>query len=1219
MALYQPTNIIPSSYTKGTVDAVNDKMEISWQVNGNSAMTAFQIDFYLNDANSTPVTSTGRLEDNCPFYGTDRFGRPQFFTWNANDTWNSFNSGFTNGNEYKYKITQWYKGENRVLRCQANVALTKGNTYYFTSLNSTAIVYFSVSQSLATGANYIYYSYTNDEIWVQSGTKIVLCSGGYIENGTAPNGAIEVTGNIANAQIEELFVSQTSSNIFSTNATPTLTILQTNTNYSDNISFQNYVKIITNEELVLNSTNYFSFDKKNVNGELIANYASFTASENAIPNNTTIFYNILENTAYYLNRANEQVPLTITISSSQPISGKDLGKATLFITTSIGYFTAEYTSETGNPIRWIRWQVATANNGNVGEILADTGDIYTLTLNFEFNGLFNGQQYAIRAIGESESGQECDTGWILFNINIENQGEYSGSFTVQCLNKENATLLEWEGVETIPPTVSPQGYEPTISNGSVTLLPKDGDTEYLVTWDEQGTEPMNFDEPWTAVWKGKLKSKIATTSKVRSYLLNGFASMPAEDKDHTITLVGLNIGGEPIETTKTINGVRVNYDSFPQRQSDGTYLTEFTFRAVNPYVRVSTVANLKLSPSASVIFGQSRINPDGSNTQIIRSNGIPTYAEGEITYLGYIYTGFRTYNGAIINYKVVGEENLLDYKINVEENTITVELWGKSKLYNISVTLNLTYATAYYTKFEYNLTDLPNFVKISGYSIDNQNSVTSFTDTTITTKLYATTKGEEVSANLEVEYLYNIISSQGKLFNILSNNIIISISEQTFTMFISSEIVAQQTLLTDTQILTVIIMPKMLILISDFGNKQEKYQFPLAQYQQPITSVSIYGGDSGATVDSVSIYQGDSSNILSLYENHDFEPVWNSPDYELYMTANFNGNLEGGTGTATGSGFRVYRQEVGKNVLTPIATVPSTTTSIKDYGIVSRKAYKYSLYAYDNNGAFMSAVENEKVVATCFKNYSLLVCDYDEENDEYHVRKQYLFALNLSTGSVGNNNSPTLNANFTRYPTRMPSTQNYASGTLQGLIGAIYTVPALIEQISNYKWTAKPSTMDYFDNVDLEQELYDLSTAPYQLFLRDMKGRLRMIHTSAPITMTTNIKQKQQSISMSLSWVEIGDASDVTIIQTPKDEGWNNDNQVLDVSLDVDVETGELSATYPYPYNGTKFYLTGVNKETLTAKTPLGITPAQFELSETATQPDDGELNATVKVNSEDN
>ena len=86
-------------------------------------------------------------------------------------------------------------------------------------------------------------------------------------------------------------------------------------------------------------------------------------------------------------------------------------------------------------------------------------------------------------------------------------------------------------------------------------------------------------------------------------------------------------------------------------------------------------------------------------------------------------------------------------------------------------------------------------------------------------------------------------------------------------------------------------------------------------------------------------------------------------------------------------------------------------------------------------------------------------------------------------------------------------------------------------------------------------------------------------------------------------------------IQTPDDYGWNNDNQVLDVQLDVDVATGELSATYPFPYNGTKFYLTGVNKENLTAKTPLGITPAQINLSEVAQEPNDGEVTATVKVN----
>lgn len=1070
MALYQPTNVIPSSYTKGTVDAVNDKMEISWQVNGNSAMTAFQIDFYLNDANSTPVTSTGRLTDNIPaggFYGTDRFGRPQFFTWNANgqswEEWSKYQ--LTNGNEYKYKITQWYKGENRVLRCQANVALSVGNTYYFKVPNSNAIVYFSVSSNLVAETKNIYYSTTNNYIWVDNGSRIVLCGGNYMENGAIPSDAIQVTANVSTTTLNELFVAQTSSNIVVTRVRPILTIYKSNEQYTNEIDFPN-------------------------NGNLA---------------------------------------------------------------TSIGFFKAKYEQEQDAPIRWIRWQVATAsksNDGtyNLGEILADTGDIYTPTLNYEFNGFFNKQQYAIRTIGESESGQECNSnpdtdGWIYFNINIENQGEYSGEFTVQCLNKENATLLEWEGIETIPSTTSPQGYEPTISNGSVTLNGKSGDTEYSVTWDKQmvvengvsKTVPMNFSAPWTTVFVWHVGGRDAAVVH--------FSGKSEPSKTHT-----------------------------------------FIDRRVITGLPSGEVYTVKIKSSGYVLGG---VLSPGSNV--------------------------RNYDWTYDN--KTGYINVVLYAIDPARMVIANLSYSYTTVFEFSQTQNTQFGEIYNLSI---ISSIPNMtssnLSYQNFS-DGKSSITLFASYSIP----SAPPYDEFNVEIDVKVVHwsvdAISSPQGTLFNINDDFTILKKNANRLNINnIDLEIPF------NTNSLAALFMPtSYFIYFYGLNGVIKTWTGTHTNTLTPLTSVSIHGGETGATIDSISVYKGEGENILLLYQNPNFEPVWNDPTYDLYMTANFNGNLEGGTGTATGSGFRVYRQEVGKNVLTPIATVPSTVTSVKDYGLRSDRAYKYSLYAYDNNGAFMSAVKNEKVVATCFKNYSLLVCDYDETNDEYHVRKQYLFALNLSAGSVGNNNSPTLNANFTRYPTRMLSTQNYASGTLQGLIGAIYTVPALVEQIGNYKWMAKPSTMDYFDSVDLEQELYDLSTAPYQLFLRDMKGRLRMVATNGAITMTTNIKQKQQSISISFPWVEIGDASDVTIIQTPDDYGWNNDNQVLDVSLDVDVETGELSATYPYPYNGTKFYLTGVNKETLTAKTPLGITPAQFELSETATQPDDGELNATVKVNSEDN
>ena len=841
--------------------------------------------------------------------------------------------------------------------------------------------------------------------------------------------------------------------------------------------------------------------------------------------------------------------LEIQISQNEDFSSPVTLGSTL--NNSIGYFHADYAQAQSDPIRWIRWQVATATYNSqtdkwiLGDILQDTGDIYTPTLNYEYNGFFNGQKYAIRAIGESESGQECNSnsaseGWIYFTIAIENQGKYDGNFNVQCLNKENATLLEWEGVEVIPSTTSPQGYEPQISNGSVTLLPQNGDMEYSVTWDSAGknaqgeTIPMNFPKDWTTVWKGDLFREFI--NKEMMVELSGTTASAQETMSENVPISISEIRDDP---------------------SFGIYSGKKTMIFAPQIV---SATNIRILSYSGAFKGEVSINNERREytvTLYSRHPGQPAEAIVLIKYVCYKATINNNIEGEIKNYTIEEQSsNLVKKSISFTGNTIQATLYSQA--------------------------------------------------------------AEFVAIKLNVFYMKSLVSPDGKLVYLDGANI--ALSRHGIGLIVTKDEIeiGRAYVASDATSMALMISPSnFCIFYYKNGIFLNSAYLPVSYDQKPISSVTIYGGESGTTVDSISVYQGDGSNVLSLYENPDFEPVWNSPDYELYMTANFNGNLEGGTGTATGSGFRIYRQEVGKNVLTPIATVPSTTTSVKDYGIVSRKAYKYSLYAYDNNGAFMSGVENEKVVATCFKNYSLLVCDYDEANDEYHVRKQYLFALNLSTGSVGNNNSPTLNANFTRYPTRMPSTQNYASGTLQGLIGAIYTVPALIEQIGNYKWTAKPSTMDYFDSVDLEQELYDLSTAPYQLFLRDMKGRLRMIATNSAITMTTNIKQKQQSISISFPWVEIGDASDVTIIQTPDDYGWNNDNQVLDVLLDVDVNTGELSATYPYPYNGTKFYLTGVNKENLTAKTPLGVTPAQFELSDIATEPDDGELNATVKVNTD--
>lgn len=1249
MALYQPTNVIPSSYTKGTVDAVNDKMEISWQVNGNSAMTAFQIDFYLNDYASTPVTSTGKKgttpeeqkQLGLPFYGTDRFGRPQFFTWNAEKTWENWSlNKLTNGNEYKYKITQWFNGNSRLIAREGRAlnmdAVVSGRTYYmrvylegsspaqylgyvsFTPIDSDLVF----MQLPAT----VYYDFESGKGWVITNTGI------YHEipmnlTKTQPQGSESWSGRtVATRNTNDHIITQNDFSAFITRDKPTLKM-----QLSDNSKFDNPV---------------------------------------------------------------------------------DLGNT---LTTSIGYFHAVYEQSQNDSIRWIKWQVATAIKNTdgtygVGEIIADTGDISTPTLNYEYNGFFNGQSYAIRAIVESASGQECNSnsttdGWLYFDIDIVNQENYNGEFTVQCLNKENATLLKWDKLVTIEGTLTGETL-PAVPNGYTTLLPNTN-----IMWNKVNADNMvdRFVAPWTAALKIRLTrgfnlvAQDETMPKIHNFTFSPDGSILIcieNSVNHYATVYSVSDTKLSKLTTIQRNGTALANTLTAGFSSDGKYLIiggRFTGAAALFSVNgtaidyIADIVDNGMSIGNNCLFV--RFLPDtygfilsGTNSSLTYSSEfrIDTSGSTPVTTKIMDLTGENgdivldgvpvgrasfTPNGELlvlggdarhVSVFAVGGTNLqwlYDIKsastlftapidsqaISPDGKMLLLSYGGIPGVHQYSIQGDkITYIKSFYdaafTRIKFMQFSRTNNYLVMANDASNNIIVCSVIGSDIAIREYITDLnisssnslsviefspagdilafGGNFAAGIAIYDFTSQVQESGVLWTIGDDNILLLCRNNTFQIKHANAQLAAFSIPDNADSIAIIVTPTKASAYFYANNELESSQTTEITYtQQPINFVQAFGGDTGLTIENIAVYSGDGSNIIPLYGNPDFLPSWFDDNYALLLSTMFNQNYNAGSG----SGFRIYRQEVGKNILTPIATVSSLISSVKDFGIASRKAYKYSLYAYDNNGAFMSAVENEKVVVTCFRNYSLLVCDYDETNDEYHVRKQYLFALNLSAGSVGNNNSPTLNANFTRYPTRMPSTQNYASGTLSGLIGAIYTVPALIEQIGNYKWTAKPSTMDYFDSVDLEQELYDLSTAPYQLFLRDMKGRLRMVATNGAITMTTNIKQKQQSISISFPWVEIGDASDVTIIQTPDDYGWNNDNQVLDVSLDVDVETGELSATYPSPYNGTKFYLTGVNKETLTAKTPLGITPAQFELSDVAEQPDDGKLNATVKVNSEDN
>lgn len=122
--LFQPSNISPDEINgSGCVD-ISQGLAVSWQVSGDSAMRAWQIDIYKNDAASTLLYSTGKTTLAEPFWGVDYKGETQYFSTEI-DAAALSGAGLLNGNEYKMLITQWWSDSDSIQQMTASLFLTR--------------------------------------------------------------------------------------------------------------------------------------------------------------------------------------------------------------------------------------------------------------------------------------------------------------------------------------------------------------------------------------------------------------------------------------------------------------------------------------------------------------------------------------------------------------------------------------------------------------------------------------------------------------------------------------------------------------------------------------------------------------------------------------------------------------------------------------------------------------------------------------------------------------------------------------------------------------------------------------------------------------------------------------------------------------------------------------------------------------------------------------
>lgn len=126
--LNQPSNITPDEINgTGTVD-ITQNLTVSWKVSGSSAMTAYKIDFFQNNAQSTPVYSTGKVTLTTPFWGVNYVGAVQYFSVVIESS-NLAGAGMSNGTEYKMLITQWWSANDSVEQMTASIFIARATPY----------------------------------------------------------------------------------------------------------------------------------------------------------------------------------------------------------------------------------------------------------------------------------------------------------------------------------------------------------------------------------------------------------------------------------------------------------------------------------------------------------------------------------------------------------------------------------------------------------------------------------------------------------------------------------------------------------------------------------------------------------------------------------------------------------------------------------------------------------------------------------------------------------------------------------------------------------------------------------------------------------------------------------------------------------------------------------------------------------------------------------
>lgn len=865
-------------------------------------------------------------------------------------------------------------------------------------------------------------------------------------------------------------------------------------------------------------------------------------------------------------------------------------KPTLSISPSSGTltsvaqtFTASFAQAQGDAVSWVRWVLKDAN----GNALDDTGTIYTGVLSYTYNGFFTGNTYTLTCTVETSSGATksvTNTYAVSYS-----EPEQTGGISLSC-NPDDSVTLSWMVGADIPGTPSAEDYG-SILNGvlhlaasrSITWDEVNGETmafssPYCFAWRGKVAATTTSSETinsgtWTVDQTGTTTNSTTATQTVGSS--NWVRNPSISDTANTVGTftVAANtartyttypvLGGQfqyidgqtgyvgfrdyvespyPIDSITAENSYNVSNWSY-ERVTDYKYqITGYSTTAAfsdsyslslavgstfyigssqqtvsqsnisNPVV-ISTTAESATAAkqSSSVLSLQVTAESSGSYTVTVSydytvSSNQKYYAKwsGTLSVSGATLT-----SASIVSTGGSGGATVAANKTTsgaTQQNAYAVTVYnGNNTDNNVSTTVRLTYRIQAPSQYKSVVTGTK-----AGASSATVTSTTATSATvtvgaggTYTVTMYSSSN---TSKTATISFTIPTVPDSSDLAVITdgTNSLTIKVDDGKIGVYDGDDTRLGACVIPGGAWYALAIVRTNTLETAFFDEANSTLvnaqSIPLTvTLPSPVSSVSAYGAQ-----DCDYIYLSKDSSYSFARAN--WTPGW---DGNSLFYAAFGTDLQAGTTTDnTTLSVALYRQEGTE--LSPVGTFDGTVSFVRDYGIRSGKEYSYQMY-YVASGVYSAGASSDSFCRR-FRQHTLIEAEADADNpDTYHPVHVWRFRDNLDAGSYTNQNTPVLLQNFTKYPLWQPSSQVSRAGTLVALVG----------RFINGQYSG--------DTAEDMDALFALSESVNPLFYRDMKGNLYMVRLSGPITQTINNQTGVLEVSVSVPWVEVGDASDAKI------------------------------------------------------------------------------------------